>query len=85
LTGAEVDDNEELVLLSTWANDIYQHWQPKASCSKFAYYQMIEDTNQVTLKIDNIYQFEKVLYELKQAPKVWYEKLSIFLTDHIDT
>jgi hypothetical protein len=31
---------------------------------------------------NRVYKFLKALYELKQAPRVWYAKLKIFLLEH---
>ncbi|GJX66234.1 retrovirus-related pol polyprotein from transposon TNT 1-94 [Tanacetum coccineum] len=32
--------------------------------------------------LDHVYRLKKALYDLKQAPKVWYDKLSSFLIKH---
>jgi hypothetical protein len=31
---------------------------------------------------NRVYKLSKVLYELKQAPRVWYARLKIFLLEH---
>ncbi|GJV48774.1 retrovirus-related pol polyprotein from transposon TNT 1-94 [Tanacetum coccineum] len=31
---------------------------------------------------DNVYRLKKALYDLKQAPRAWYAKLSSFLIEH---
>ncbi|GJR77842.1 retrovirus-related pol polyprotein from transposon TNT 1-94 [Tanacetum coccineum] len=32
--------------------------------------------------LDHVYRLKKALYSLKQAPRVWYDKLSSFLIEH---
>ncbi|GJU28968.1 retrovirus-related pol polyprotein from transposon TNT 1-94 [Tanacetum coccineum] len=32
--------------------------------------------------LDHVYRLKKVLYNLKQAPRAWYDKLSSFLIEH---
>jgi hypothetical protein len=31
---------------------------------------------------DHVYKLKKVLYDLKQAPRAWNERLTVFLIDH---
>lgn len=31
---------------------------------------------------NHVYRLKKALYELKQAPRVWYNRLTKFLVDH---
>ncbi|CAM8880627.1 unnamed protein product [Rhodiola kirilowii] len=32
---------------------------------------------------DYVYLLKKALYDLKQAPRAWYERLTVFLIDHV--